>query len=165
MSIKKMNALLLAGVLCLSALTGCGAKPEDTVATLGEETVTYELANFLCKYQKSTVDDMYAIYGMTWDTDLYGSGVTMEEEFKDSAMDLLHDLYTLKAHMADYGVEVTAEDEAAITAAAGVRASKSARRLRRSGIYEGLPIAFQRESCILYHGCAHTTRCNIPLGG
>ena len=134
MSIKKMTALLLAGVLCLSALTGCGAKPEDTVATLGEETVTYELANFLCKYQKSTVDDMYVIYGMTWDTDLYGSGVTMEEEFKDSAMDLLHDLYTLKAHMADYGVEVTAEDEAAITAAAeAFLAANSAEALEEFG--------------------------------
>lgn len=118
MSIKKMTALLLAGVLCLSALTGCGAKPEDTVATLGEETITYELANFLCKYQKSTIDDMYAMYGMTWDTDLYGNGVTMEKDFKDSAMELLHDLYTLKAHMADYDVELTAEDEAAVEAAA-----------------------------------------------
>ena len=49
--------------------------------------------------------------------------------------------------------------------AAGVRASKSARCLRRSGIYEGLPIAFQRESCILYRGCTLAKKYNIPLAG
>ena len=118
MSIKKFAALLLAGALCLSALTGCGAKPEDTVATLGEETITFDVANFLCKYQKAMLDDMYAMYGMTWDMDMYGNGVTMEEELKDSAMQLLHDLYSLKANMGEYGVEITAEDEAAIEAAA-----------------------------------------------
>lgn len=114
MSIKKLAALLLTGALCLSALTGCGANPEDTIATLGEEKVTFGVANFLLKYQKASVDDMYAMYGMTWDTDLYGNGTTLEEDFKDSAMQLLHDLYTLKNHMSDYGVEITAEDEAAI---------------------------------------------------
>ena len=118
MSIKKFAALLLTGALCLSALTGCGAKPEETVATLAEENVNFGVANFLFKYQKATVDDMYALYGMTWDTDLYGFGTTLEDDFKDSAVQLLHDLYTLKQHMADYNVEITAEEEAAITAAA-----------------------------------------------
>ena len=118
MSIKKFVALLLAGALCLSAFTGCGAKPEDTVATLAEENISFGVANFLFKYQKSTVDDIYALYGMTWDTDVYGYGTTLEDDFKDSAVQLLHDLYTLKQHMADYNVEITAEDEAAISAAA-----------------------------------------------
>ena len=118
MSIKKFVALLLAGALCLSALTGCGANPEDTVATLGEETVDFGVANFLIKYQKASVEDMYAMYGMTWDADLYGNGTTLEDDFKDSAMQLLHDLYTLKNHMTDYGIEITAEDEEAIKEAA-----------------------------------------------
>lgn len=118
MSIKKFAALLLTGALCLSAFTGCGANPEDTVATLGEENVNFGVANFLLKYQKASVDDMYAMYGMTWDSDLYGNGTTLEDDFKDSAMQLLHDLYTLKSHMGDYGVEITAEDETAIKEAA-----------------------------------------------
>ena len=37
---------------------------------------------------------------------------------KTSVMDGLHDLYTLKAHMADYKVEITADEEAAIKKAA-----------------------------------------------
>ena len=47
--------------------------------------------------------------------------------------------------------------------AAGVRASKSARRLRRSGIYVGLPIAFQRKCYILYRGRTLATKYNICL--
>ena len=124
MKLKKLAALILSGALCLTALTGCGAKAEDTIATLGNENVTYGVANFLVKYQKATVDDMYSMYAgyygveSLWDMDMSGSGSTTEEEFKASAMDLLHDMYTLKAHMADYGVELTAEDEAAIAEAA-----------------------------------------------
>jgi len=118
MSIKKMVALLLAGALCLSAFTGCGANPEDTVATLGEETVEFGVANFLVKYQKASVEDMYKMYGMTWSSDIYGDGTTLEDDFKDSAMQLLHDLYTLKNHKDDYDVAITAEDEAAIKEAA-----------------------------------------------
>lgn len=118
MSIKKITALLLAGALSLTALTGCGANAEDTVATLGDEKVSFGVTNFLMKYQKASVDDMYAMYGMDWDMDLYGNGVTMEDDFKDSAMQLMHDLYTLKDHMDDYEVELTAEDETAIKDAA-----------------------------------------------
>ena len=43
------------------------------------------------------------------------------------------------------------------------RASKSARCLRRSGIYEGLPIAFHRKCYILYHGRTLATKRNICL--
>lgn len=118
MSIKRIAALLLTGALCLSALTGCGANAEDTIATLGEEKVSFGVANFLVKYQKASVEDMYAMYGMTWDTDIYGNGTTLEADFKDSAMQLLHDLYTLKGHMSEYGVEITDDDKGAIAEAA-----------------------------------------------
>ena len=120
MRLKKLAALVLSGVLCLAALTGCGVSTDETVATLGNEKVTYGVANFLVKYQKATVDDLYVMYlGETaWDTDLYGYGSTLEDDFKASAMDMLHEVYTLKAHMDEYGVEITEEDKTAITEAA-----------------------------------------------
>lgn len=124
MKLNKIAALVLAGALCLSTCTGCGAKAEDTIATLGNETVSYGVANFIVKYQKASMDDMYAMYATyygvdsLWGVDLSGSGVTAEEELKSTAMKLVHEMYTLKAHMADYGVEITAEDEAAIKEAA-----------------------------------------------
>ena len=124
MKLRRLAALVLAGVMCLTTLVGCGAKPEDTIATLGEEQVSFGVANFIVKYQKASVDDMYAMYAMyygvdsLWDVDMSGAGSTTEEEFKASAMQLMHDMYTLKAHMADYGVEITDEDKAAIKEAA-----------------------------------------------
>ena len=119
MRLKKLAALVLAGALCLTSFVGCGVNPEETAATLGEETVSAGLVNFICKYQKATIDDTYVAYFGEdfWDQDLYGYGTTMEEDLKSSVMDAIHDLYTLKAHMADYKVEITAEDEAAINKA------------------------------------------------
>lgn len=124
MNIKKLAALVMAGVLCMSAFVGCGVNPEKTVATLGDQNVTFEMANFMCKYQKATADDMYAMYAeyygvdSLWDVDMTGAGTTMEEDLKSSVMDMLHELYTLKAHMADYEVTITEEEEAAIKEAA-----------------------------------------------
>lgn len=120
MRLKKLAALVLAGALCLTSFVGCGVNPGETAATLGEQKVSAGVVNFICKYQKATIDDTYAVwFGEDfWGQDLYGYGTTMEEDMKASVMDALHDLCTLKAHMADYEVEITAEDEAAIKEAA-----------------------------------------------
>ncbi len=123
MKLKRLAALVLTGVLCFTTLVGCGAKAEDTIATLGDENISFGVANFIVKYQKASVDDMYSLYASyygvdsLWDVDMSGSGYTAEEEFKAEAMALLHDMYTLKAHMADYGVEITEEEKNAINEA------------------------------------------------
>lgn len=143
MNIKKLAALVMAGVLCVSAFTGCGVKPEEPVAALGEQTVTFDVANFLCKYQKATVDDVYAMYAQyygtdsMWGLDLSGEGTTVEEDLKSSVMDILHDLYTLKARMADYNVEITAEEEAAVKeAVAAFMEANSAEAIEEFGATE-----------------------------
>ena len=124
MKLKRLAALVLAGVMCLTTFVGCGVKPEDTIATLGEEKASFGVANFLVKYQKAQMDDMYAMYASMygvesmWDIDADQDGMKEEAYLKSAVMDLLHDMYTLRAHMADYGVEITAEDEAAIKEAA-----------------------------------------------
>lgn len=120
MRLKRLAALVLAGVLCLTTLAGCGVNADETAATLGDQQVTAGVVNFICKYQKASIDDVYiAWFGEDfWDQDLYGYGTTMEEDMKDSVMESLHELYTLKAHMADYGVEITDEEKSAIETAA-----------------------------------------------
>ena len=139
MKLRRLAALVLAGVMCLTAFTGCGAKPEETAATLGEQKVTAGVVNFICKYQKASIDDTYVSYfgENFWSQDLYGYGTTMEEDMKASIMDTLHDLYTLKAYMADYNVTVTAEEEAAIKKAAqAFIAANSAEALEEMGATE-----------------------------
>ena len=111
MKLKRLAALVLTGVIGLTTLFGCGANAEDTIATLGEEKVSFGVANFLLKYQKASVDDMYAMYASMygvdslWSMDMTGSGSTTEAQFKAEAMNMLHEMYTVKAHMADYGVK------------------------------------------------------------
>lgn len=120
MKLKRLAALVLAGAMCLTSLVGCGVKPEETAATLGETTVTAGLVNFVCKYQKASIDDTYVAYfgENFWQQDMYGYGTTMEEDLKASVMEAFHELYTVKAHMADYNVALTDEEKAAITKAA-----------------------------------------------
>jgi len=116
MRVKRLAALVLAGALCLSAFTGCGINASETVATLGEQEITLGIANFMCKYQKSSMDDMYiAYFGQdVWDQDLSGSGTTMGDNLKESVMQGLHDLYTLQNHMDDYKVTLTDDEKKAI---------------------------------------------------
>ncbi len=120
MRVKKLAALVLAGALCLSAFTGCGIDASETVATLGEQEISAGIANFMCKYQKASYDDMYIAYfgADVWDTDLSGSGTTMGDNLKDSVMASLHDLYTLQNHMDDYKVTLSDEEKKVITEAA-----------------------------------------------
>lgn len=116
MKTKRLAAFVLAAALSLTSLVGCGINGNETAATLGEQKVSAGLVNFICKYQKASLDDTYsAYYGEDfWSQDLYGNGTTMEDDMKDSIMESLHNLYTLKAHMSDYKVEITKEEKEAI---------------------------------------------------
>jgi foldase protein PrsA len=147
MKLKRLAALALTGVITLTTVFGCGANTNKTIATLGDEKVTFGVANFIVKYQKASVDDMYAMYAgfygvdSLWSTDTSGSGSTTEVEFKQSAMDLLHEMYTLKAHLADYGIEITAEDEAAIKeAAAAFMAANTEAAIKEFGATEEIVV-------------------------
>lgn len=140
---RKLAALVLAGALCVSAFTGCGINPDETAATLGEEKVSLGLVNFIAKYQKATMDDMYVGYfgKDVWDADMTGSGTTLQENLLDSVVASLHDLYTLKQHMSDYKVELSADDEKAIKdAAAKFMADNSKEAIKEFGATEELVV-------------------------
>lgn len=140
---RKLAALVLAGALCMSTFTGCGINPEETAATLGEEKVSLGLVNFIAKYQKATMDDMYVGYfgKDVWDADMTGSGTTLQENLLDSVVASLHDLYTLKQHMSDYKVELSADDEKAIKdAAAKFMADNSKEAIKELGATEELVV-------------------------
>ena len=119
------KALVVTG-LCVSmalGVTGCAGKTLDgskTVATVGEKTMTLGEANFLLRYQQSQIETYYesmlgdGVFGM----DLYGDGTTLGDNMKDDVMTQLYEYYILEDKAAEYGVELTAEETAAITAAA-----------------------------------------------
>lgn len=120
MKFKRLTAILLAGIMTASLITGCGINKNETVATLGNQEISLGVVNFICRYQQAATDDVYAMYfgEDVWQQDLYGNGTTMQENVKQQVVESVHEMYTLKAHMADYNVELTAEDEAKISEAA-----------------------------------------------
>lgn len=123
MKAKKIMALILAGALCASAFTGCGINKNATAATMKDQTVTMGVANFLCRFEQASMEDLYKLYlgdssDNIWARDLAGNGTTLEESTKTQALEELHEMYTLQQHMSDYNVEITDDDKAAITEAA-----------------------------------------------
>lgn len=119
MKVKKIAAILLAGVMSVSMFTGCGVNKTATVATFSDGTdVSLGLVNFMCRYQQAYSDDMYTSYGgdAVWSSDLFGTGSTAQESVKSSVIEQVHELYTLNKpeNMEKYGVELTADDKAAI---------------------------------------------------
>ena len=121
MNSRKITALLLSSAMALSVLTGCGGVNKDkTVATLNGEPVKLGVANFAARFGQAGADDFYTAYfgKNVWTSDLYGNGTTGQDNFKDSVMDSLEDMYVLQLHMDEYNVSITDDEKAAITAAA-----------------------------------------------
>lgn len=122
MKFKKITACMLAGAMALSAaLTGCGSSIDANAvgATLNGEEISLGFMNFMAKYQQATYDASFLAYFGTemWSSEL-SEGTTMEDSTKASVADNIEILYLLEDHMADYGVEITDEDTAAIEEAA-----------------------------------------------
>lgn len=119
---KKVIALLLTVSALAGLLGGCGNKIDEnaTFATLNDTTISMGVANFCAKYEQAMYDSFYMSYfgENMWESDLYGSGSTMTEDVKSDIAEGLQDMYLLKAHMEEYGVSLTADEEAAIAAAA-----------------------------------------------
>lgn len=120
MRAKKIAAILLSGALFVSSLTGCGMNKNAAAATMNGQEVSLGLANFYCRFQQASYEDMYkSLLGASseesiWDQDLYGNGTTMADNLKDSTMEELHAMYTLKAHKEDYKIELSDEDKKTI---------------------------------------------------
>ena len=114
----RLAALLLSGVMAASVLMGCGGVNKNAVvATFDETEITLGVPNFAARLQQAYSDDMYSYYfgGSAWDSDFSGTGVTMQEDVKNSVMDSMFEMYTLNAHAEEYGVALSEEEQTQIT--------------------------------------------------
>lgn len=116
---KKLAALVLAAAL-IAGLTGCGSRLDGdaVVATVNGKEISLGLANCLAQYTAVTYDTYYMQYfgSDMWTRDT--GGTTMTDSVKENTLEQLEEYYLLEEHMGDYGVELTAEDTAAIDKAA-----------------------------------------------
>ena len=122
---KKGAALVLAAVMCASVLGGCSKKAEaKPVYTFNGEKVDADLTNFLLRYEQAGIDESYgsmfsSYYGQSmWTLDLSGSGEVYETTYKSEFGEMFERLLLAEEHAADYSVEITDDEKAAITEAA-----------------------------------------------
>lgn len=103
--------------LAASMLVGCGGiNKNETVATLDGQEIKLGVANFAARLQQAEADDFYRAYfgDDVWSSDLYNNGTTMEDNTKNSVIEMIENLYILQNHMADYDVTLTDDETAKI---------------------------------------------------
>lgn len=117
---KRVVACILA-VACIASLAGCGSKfnGQDTVAEVGKEKITADVANFYARYQQAQFESTYGSYlgDDIWSKEL-SEGKTYEENFKDSIIESLEEMYLLDEHKDDYEVSLSDDETKSIEKAA-----------------------------------------------
>lgn len=123
---NKFGKRMLAAGICVGmsilALTGCSSDNKKAVVTTVDGTdITFGELNFSLRYQQAVMENALGVmFGSSnmWEQDLTGQGVPYGTYMKESVLEDYEEMVLLEKHMADYGVEVTEEDKAAISDAA-----------------------------------------------
>lgn len=115
---KKVVTGVLAAVLSVSLLTGCGGiKADQTVMKVGDEDVSMGLANFSARYQQAMYESYYGISEDSWNQNIDEKS-TYEDNVKDEIIKLLQNMILERQHADDFDAALTDEEkEAAKTAA------------------------------------------------
>ncbi|MCI8584158.1 MAG: peptidyl-prolyl cis-trans isomerase [Dorea sp.] len=118
---KRFMVLALAGLMAVSAFTGCGKiKDDEVVATVDGEDIPAGLANFYARMTQAQYETWYAGYmgDNMWSGEAE-EGKSYEETVKGQIMEDLQNMYLLEDHMKDYDITVSEQEEASIKEAAG----------------------------------------------
>ena len=123
---KRIMALTLTGIMAASLLTGCGLNDSASAATIDGTTLTAGQLNFYARYLQSQYETYYKAYfgDEMWTTEVE-DGVTYEQHIKESALEEMENMILLEAHMEDYDVSISDEEQSLIeeTAASFVEAN------------------------------------------
>ena len=124
-NMKKKVCMILAMVLTVAfTMTGCGqrgAVDGDAIVANLYASVEMPLGelNLMFRYEQAQTEAMYAAFGSS---NIYaqevGDGTLYGELFRDNLVEDFEKMYILEAEAANYGVELTEEEKAAITEAA-----------------------------------------------
>lgn len=123
---KKSGKRIIAAGICaglaMTSLTGCSSLNKNAVvATMDGEDIKLGEVLFSLRYsQAGTESYLGALFGVDnmWEQDLMGSGEAYGVSYKEQIMEAYKNMLILEKHMSEYEVELTAEEEAAISQAA-----------------------------------------------
>lgn len=122
---KRTAVAALAGVMTVGMLAGCGEQKLDgtkTVATVNGTEIPLGVVSLMARQQQAQTEAMYASFMgggdmAIWDTEAE-EGKTYGEQAVEQTMEQIELMYLLKEKAADYGVEVTEEEQKAMEEAA-----------------------------------------------
>lgn len=119
---KKIVSLAMAAAMMAVSVTGCSESSnltgDEIVAEFGDTQIKVGVAEFYARYEQAMYETYYmSYYGEDmWSLDVDGD-MTYEDSVKNSVLSAVETMYVLESHMDEYGVEFTAEDEAAVAEA------------------------------------------------
>lgn len=122
--LKRAAALGLCAGLVLTSLAGCSKKnridKDETAITVNDTTVSLGVLNFAVRYDQAGLEGAYMSFGITdpFNQDLFGAGETVGQIAVEQDVETLTHAALAEQKMGDYGVSVSDDDKAAITAAA-----------------------------------------------
>lgn len=122
---KRAAVAALAGVMAMGLLTGCGEKKLDgtkTVATVNGTEIPMGVLSIMVRQSQAQTEAMYASFMggsdfAIWETEAE-EDKTFGQQAVEQSLEELETMYIMKEKAADYGVEVTEEDQKAIAEAA-----------------------------------------------
>ena len=122
---KRAAVAALAGVMAMGMLTGCGEKNLDgtkTVATVDGTEIPMGVLSIMVRQGQAQTEAMYASFMggsdfAIWETEAE-EGKTFGQQAVEQSLEELETMYIMKEKAADYGVEITEEDQKAIAEAA-----------------------------------------------
>lgn len=122
---KRAAVAALAGVMAMGLLTGCGEKKLDgtkTVATVNGTEIPMGVLSIMVRQSQAQTEAMYASFMggsdfAIWETEAE-EGKTFGQQAVEQSLEELETMYIMKEKAADYGVEITEEDQKAIAEAA-----------------------------------------------
>lgn len=142
---KRTAVAALAGVMAVGMLSGCGSKELDgtkTVATVDGTEIPMGVVSLYARQQQQQTIAMYLSFlgsaDNIWDqTADEETGETYGDQAVTTTLESIEKMYLLKAKAADYGVELTEEDETAIAdAASEFMAANSEETIKELGVTE-----------------------------
>ncbi len=121
---KRAVVLGLSVGLVLTSLAGCSKKNridvKQTAVTVNGDELPLGVVNFAVRYDQAGLEGAYMSFGIQdpFSQDLFGQGETLGQMAIEQDVEMLTHAMLAEQKMEEYGVSITDDDKAAITAAA-----------------------------------------------
>ena len=121
--LRRAAVLGLSAGLVLTSLSGCSKNKmnlKEAAVTVNDEELSLGVLNFAVRYDQSGLETAYTSFGIQdpFSQDLFGSGETLGQMAVEQDVEMLTHAMLAEQKMEEYGVSISDDDKASITAAA-----------------------------------------------